>query len=334
MRHRSVLIKYLLLGLVSVFVFSDSYAEQVVYSEDFKTGGGDWAADSGVWAIGQACDGCRDTPNDPGDQCAATGLCGNHPAETSSLFYLAFRSIQLPALAEGEELHLRFWHRFSYSTYDSGQVQISVYDAGAKSWGAWENIGSAIWDSSDWSLADIDITAYAGKKIRLGFQHTAICYWPNCGDTSTGWFIDDIEIVAKVPEIMPKIESVSFAGYIPDTCTSLIDVVGRDPLGGELMYTWQLPDGGTLNGAGAHVEFVPPQIRPEPYRVQVAVSSKTTHISSFTKTLYIFTQALYDLDGDGDIDGADLDAFIKTGPVNETTVERFAQEFGMVACVR
>lgn len=70
------------------------------------------------------------------------------------------------------------------------------------------------------------------------------------------------------------------------------------------------------------------------YRVQVAVSSKTTHVSSFTKTLYIFTQVLYDLDGDDDIDGADLGAFIKSGLVNATTVARFAKEFGMVACMR
>lgn len=59
-------------------------------------------------------------------------------------------------------------------------------------WGAWENVGTTIVDSSGWSLKDIALTAYAGNKVRIGFYHTAQCYYGDCRDTSTGWYIDDI----------------------------------------------------------------------------------------------------------------------------------------------
>ncbi len=80
------------------------------------------------------------------------------------------------------------------------------------------------------------------------------------------------------------------------------------------------------------MEFIPPEIRVEPYRVRVAACSKATHICSFTRTLKIFTEVLYDLDGDDDIDGSDLAEFLVNVEVNSTTISRFAEEFGMVAC--
>jgi hypothetical protein len=292
------------------------------FTGDFEMGWGDWGAHRGVWMVGEAPGGCRS-----GTQCAATGFYGNYPGATDSLFSSA--TIQLPALAEGEELHLRFWNRFSYSTSDSGQVMISVYNEATNTWGGWEKIRE-VSGSSNWSPIGVPITPYAGKKVQLGFYHTASCYWSNCSDTSTGWVIDDIELVG----MMPTIDAIAYARYIPEPCTSLIDVYGTDPLGGELTYLWELLDGGTLNGAGASREFIPPEIRLEPYRVQVAVSSKTTHLTSFVKTLHIFTQVLYDLDADRDIDGADLGAFIRGVQINATSVGRFAEEFGAVACAR
>ena len=133
-------------------------------------------------------------------------------------------------------------------------------------------------------------------------------------------------------KIMPTINTISFASYIPEPCTSFIDVFASDPCGGGLTYTWQFPDGGTLVGTGANMEFIPSEIRVEPYTVRVAASSNATRISSFTKTLKIFTEVLYDLDGDDDIDGADLAEFLVSGEVNATTISRFADEFGMIAC--
>ncbi|MEJ2693422.1 MAG: hypothetical protein P8166_10300 [Candidatus Thiodiazotropha sp.] len=101
-------------------------------------------------------------------------------------------------------MHLRFWNWFSYSTNNYGQVQISVWDG--TDWGAWENVGVGAINTSDWSLADINLTAYAGQTVRLAFLHCAYCTRTGCTDASHGWFIDDIEITTtgatnQLPEL-------------------------------------------------------------------------------------------------------------------------------------
>ena len=89
---------------------------------------------------------------------------------------------------------VRFWHWFSYAANDSGQVQIAVYDNTTGAWSDWANIGNPIVNNSSvWTPFDFDITAYAGKKIRIAFYHTA-AFWGEPGSESTGWYIDDITI--------------------------------------------------------------------------------------------------------------------------------------------
>jgi hypothetical protein len=107
-----------------------------------------------------------------------------------------------------EELHLRFQNWFSYSTADSGQVQVSVWDNVAETWGSWVNEGAAVVNTSGWSLKDVDLTAYAGETVRIAFYHTAgrTCC-PEFASESTGWYIDDIELVAGVPAFTGDFES-------------------------------------------------------------------------------------------------------------------------------
>jgi hypothetical protein len=78
------------------------------------------------------------------------------------------------------------------------------------------------------------------------------------------------------------------------------------------------------------VEFIPPEIRIEPYRVRVAAWSDVTNIASFTRTLNILTEVLHDYNGDGDIDGGDLYQFSNAFVAED--LARFAMEFGLVAC--
>lgn len=209
-------------------------------------------------------------------------------------------------------------------------MQISVKDDATGVWGAWVSVGGSVSSySGGWTLKDVELTDYAGQTVRIGFLHSADRKYGSASE-SHGWFIDNLELVGPTP-IMPTINTISFTSYIPD-CTSLIDVFASDPCGGELTYTWQLPDGGTLVGTGANIEFIPPEIRVEPYRVHVAASSTVTQLSSFVKTLKIFTKVLYDLDGDDDIDGADLAEFAATYDDEVDDLARFAEEFGMIAC--
>jgi len=102
----------------------------------------------------------------------------------------------MPDVTGFEQIHLRFQHWFSYLGGDSGQVQVQVWNAATSTWGPWMNEGVAVVNASGWSVKDVDLTAYAGELVRIGFFHSASR--PGCCDPadfeSTGWYIDDVSI--------------------------------------------------------------------------------------------------------------------------------------------
>ena len=190
-----------LFGICLFILFSSTTATvnaAVVFSEGFESGLGSWSVDNGVWQVGVPTAGpaaCYE-----GTQCAGTILDGDYEPNTDSR--LVSPTIDLPTLSlVGEELHLRFWTWFRYSYSDFGQVQIQVWDYATSTWGDWVDEGIPVVDISDWSLKDVDLTVYAGETVRIGFYHEAV---DNPGistaDVSTGWYIDDMSIVAKIPD--------------------------------------------------------------------------------------------------------------------------------------
>ena len=50
--------------------------------------------------------------------------------------------------------------------------------------------------SGGWSLKGVDLTAYSGERVRIGFLHTS-----NTSIGAPGWYIDDIEIVQITPTL-------------------------------------------------------------------------------------------------------------------------------------
>jgi hypothetical protein len=185
--------------LVTPWLSSAAYAQEtVVFSEDFESGQGFWQVSNGVWEIGTATAGPGSCYS--GSQCAGTVLGGNYPAyEDSRMVSPLIPNIDLPLVASGEELWLEFWQWHSYSSYDSGRVQISVFDAAAGTWSAWENVGTSISGSFGWFKKQINLTSYAGEQVRIGFLHTATRDYSYNVSESTGWYIDDIQITKKVP---------------------------------------------------------------------------------------------------------------------------------------
>ncbi len=212
----------------------------------FETGWGDWYADRGVWQVGAPTagpGGCY-----AGSQCAGTVLDGNYPSYTDSR--LISPTLTLPAVSGAEEIHLRFWQWFAYypygryDSYDYGTVQIST-DAGQ----TWTSVGNRIQDySGGWSLNSIDLTAYAGQQVRIAFTHVE-----DPAYESAGWYIDDIEVLKKVPICTPPIlEPIGNIQVEPGELLTFT-VTASDPDGGELTLTASnLPDGATFvdNGDG------------------------------------------------------------------------------------
>ena len=168
----------------------------VVFSETFENGIGYWYADNGVWEVGTP--GAGPSACYEGTSCAATILNGNYPGGTASRFIS--QGIALPSLTSGEELHLRFFNWFSYyDAADIGQVQVSVFDTGTSSWGTWQPVGLAVGRSSGgWSLKSVELTPYAQHLIRIGFLHQD-GNGPYANGTSTGWYLDALQVVRITP---------------------------------------------------------------------------------------------------------------------------------------
>jgi hypothetical protein len=156
------------------------------FGGDFESGWGQWFADNGVWEVGTPTTGPASCYQ--GTQCAGTVLGGNYPTYTDSR--LITPSVELPDVASGEELQLRFWNWFSFGSSSSGQVQISTWDSVSSTWSAWEAVGEAVSGSSPtWSLKAVSLTAHAGKLARIAFRHNSDYY------DGTGWFIDGLSLV-------------------------------------------------------------------------------------------------------------------------------------------
>jgi len=141
-----------------------------------------------------------------------------------------------------------------------------------------------------WSPKSVDITTYAGEKVRISFYHTAA--YPT---SSTGWYVDGVDF----PTISPVIDDIAFNEYVPPPNTSTVTVTAHGPEEGVLTYRWAALDGGSITGEGAQVQFWPPsEYRFCPYRVRVAACSGATHMCS-ARVIRIYTRLIGDADGNG-----------------------------------
>jgi PKD repeat protein len=135
-------------------------------------------------------------------------LNGPYPNTNSRLIS---PDIILPAInpGAGEELHLRFWHWFSFDTYDSGVVQVSE-ETSPGVWSAWADLSTSSPSSGVWTDAKVDISAYAGKKVRIGFLLEQGAF----SGVGPGWYIDDVSVLVKQAKLLPY--SDGFEGGIGD----------------------------------------------------------------------------------------------------------------------
>jgi hypothetical protein len=165
-----------------------------IFFDDFEGGLGDWSPSNGVWEVGAPTSG----PNAcfSGTSCAATVLAGNYPNTNSNLVSPPFT---LPALGANEELHLRFWHWFSFASSDQGVVYIQEQTSPGV-WSAAEKLWTYTATSGVWTRPMVDLSGYEGKTVRILFE--LYNYEPYY--VSAGWYIDDVSVsVVQVGDSLP-----------------------------------------------------------------------------------------------------------------------------------
>ena len=167
----------------------------LVNPETLENGWGDWDTTQGVWEIGSPTAG--PTAAFEGTSVAGTNLDGDYPSYTDSR--LVSPGVMLPTVTGTDRVELRFQEWYSYSTYDSGTIQLSVWDGG--DWGEWFDLESPAraGTNGDWAPVNVDLTAYAGENVRVAFLHEASRSIPGSASESTGWYIDNVEILPYPP---------------------------------------------------------------------------------------------------------------------------------------
>ena len=148
--------------------------------DGFEEGWDGWFTDMGVWEVGAPTSGPEVAHS--GTNCAGTVLGGNYPYETDSR--LISPVIDLPAVGANEEVVLKFWQWFHYwygywsdghnsgwGGNDYGEVQLQVYNTNTLQWSGWTNLLTVSYSSLGWVRPQVDLTAYTGQRVRLGFYH-------------------------------------------------------------------------------------------------------------------------------------------------------------------
>ena len=148
--------------------------------ENWELGLGDWYSDRGTWEVGTPTSGPGGSYT--GQECVGTRLAGGY----SGNVYSRLISPEFIIPSADQNPRLRFWHWFSMSD-DNGRVQIKIGS------GSWQTISETYinYCSGVWTRTSIDLVEYADSTVQIAFLFQSGTY-----NSSTGWYIDDIEILS------------------------------------------------------------------------------------------------------------------------------------------
>ncbi|MDI6704503.1 MAG: VWA domain-containing protein [bacterium] len=192
----------------------------IIFSEDFEGGVGNWIVTNEVWEVGTPSSGPGSSYS--GTNCAGTSLTGNYPDNSNSR--LVSPTINLPSLsATSDKLTLSFytWYEME-SGYDYGYLQIST-DGGS----SWITLGASYNGSSnDWLQTQIDLSTYAENSIKIAFYFTS-----DRSVTYAGWYIDDILIQREyIPNVNVNLTQIDPSKFPTIECYAFVTDANYDPI--------------------------------------------------------------------------------------------------------
>jgi len=174
-------------------------AETVYWSDNFDTNGAShWSASAtGVWKIGAPSAGpavgASGYRTHSGADCASSQGAGlSKDARLECVNYNGATSLTVPSADQYPRL--RFWHWFNFDNA-LGYVEVSA-DGGA----TWTQLSPTYLNLNGggvWTRPDLDLSAYAGRNLRIAFHFTSGC----CTGNGLGWFVDDVAVVTGTPAV-------------------------------------------------------------------------------------------------------------------------------------
>ena len=165
-------------------------SKELPFYENFEINDNSWITNRGLWEIGTPINSGINPKS--GLNCVVTNLAYDYPKNIDSM--LISPSINLPNISYTEEIILNFWQYYSFGDGDDyGNVKLEYFDNYSKTWSSWITLLSTYESYAHWHVSRIDLSKYAGKKIRIAFAH----YADSDDYVNDGWFIDDITIAIK-----------------------------------------------------------------------------------------------------------------------------------------
>jgi len=152
----------------------------------------DWVADNSIWEIGEPTSG---PPTNAfglraheGTNCLATILGGDYTDDRIS------RVVSPAIVVPVDNPRLRFWHWWSFGHFDIGRVEIST-DGEV----GWEDLSPqySATSSGIWTRPSLDLTAYAGQTVRIGFYFESHTH-----TVSSGWYVDEVTLLHDFAQLL------------------------------------------------------------------------------------------------------------------------------------
>jgi len=181
--------KHALLTLIGGWIIGTSTIAQV-WTENFEGNWiASWSADNGSWDAGSPTSGPNAAHGGSGN-CAATVLEGNYPTTTVTRW---IRHVEFIVPPIEQNPRLTFWHWYSFSASDYGEIQVSTDEGDT-----WTSIAPdyTATGSGIWTRAAVDLRSWSDSTIRIAFFFRAIDFGGsvNGPDVSTGWYVDDVAL--------------------------------------------------------------------------------------------------------------------------------------------
>ncbi|WP_353948999.1 S8 family serine peptidase [Sporolactobacillus sp. Y61] len=165
-------------------VDSDLYEVSVLppittgYSQDFESVPSGWRSygDQNSWEWGVPASGPEQAAS--GEKVYATNLEGNYDNDANA-------TLLMPPVhvAEGQSyLQFKNWYEIE-NNYDHGQVFVSTDQEN------WTSVADFTGAGSGWSDVSVDLSAYAGQNIFIGFNLST-----DSSVVRPGWYIDDVSL--------------------------------------------------------------------------------------------------------------------------------------------
>lgn len=176
------------------------------YEESFESGLANWTTSNGIWNASSASLEYGPKTSADGNQHITGDLTPQlHRLELESK--LISPIIALTTIEPNEQIELRFSQWFALTPIQKANVQVSVYN-GNFEWSDFAPLKTEITSTSyDWGNSSLDLTAYAGRRIRIAFSINN----PN-RQITPGWNIDNISINIK-PIISVSSSSAYTTGF-------------------------------------------------------------------------------------------------------------------------